>query len=295
MPRGSSDASSESTAASKGIERAAIDLVRYALACNASGKAIKREAIRDQVLSGQATRNTKQIIDRANELLNQSFGLRLTSLPQHEKTLHGGDAEGTTQVSKIVNRWVLQSTLPNSAREKLQLAQSEKDKAVLGFAATVLSLIFVNNMSIPTDQLVMYVRKLGPPHHVLCSGEHVGDDGTLAYTSDAQLESAAREAVEYLVRQGYLDKVSIHASGRMGSMATQATQATQQQGDAGGSDAEFEYTWGPQAKVKFEPLDMARFIAAMTGQECDAEFVKTISRAYGRSIDYASLTTTSDP
>ncbi|KAJ2766791.1 hypothetical protein IWQ56_003579, partial [Coemansia nantahalensis] len=57
--------------------------------------------------------------------------------------------------------------------------------------------------------------------------------------------------------------------------------------DAGEPDAGAEYTWGPQAKVMFEPLDMARFIAAMTGADCTPDFVKTIGRACGRNINAA--------
>ncbi|KAJ2813466.1 hypothetical protein H4S07_000663 [Coemansia furcata] len=75
---------------------------------------------------------------------------------------------------------------------------------------------------------------------------------------------------------GYLNKVKLgeHSD-------TQPTQATQlPEGELDG----MMYMWGPQAKVEFQPLDMACFIVAATGQECSETFVKTIGRAYGSDI-----------
>ncbi|KAJ2315529.1 hypothetical protein IWW51_000985 [Coemansia sp. RSA 2702] len=261
------------------VVRAAINLVRFALACNASGKAIKREEIRGPVLDGLATRSFRRVFDLANEFLREDFGLQMVPLPHHEKKLAATEAKDT-QASKAVTRWVLQSSLPDEARERLELVQVKDDQAVLGFAAMVLSLVFVNNMSISNEQLVLYVRKLGPPLCVLPAAES-RDMESVGYTTDAQMESAAQAAIAFLVRQGYLDKVSsLGASGRQGIGETQSTQQVAE-ADA---DPGQEYTWGPQAKVKFKPLDMARFIATVSGQECTSEFIKTIGRACGQDI-----------
>ncbi|KAJ1665438.1 hypothetical protein IW140_003408 [Coemansia sp. RSA 1813] len=274
-----------------GIERTATDLARYALACNAAGKPIRREGIRDSVMAGSGVRNMKQVLDSASQLLEQTLGLKMVALPPHEKTLLGNDAQQTSTASsaasKSANKWMLVSALPDDVRSRLDPAQSSRNRAITGFAAVVLSLIFVNNMSIPAEQLILYVRKMGPPDCVLASStdaEHgVGRGASSDGITDAQMESAAREAIDYLARVGFLDKVSVHAQIRMDSAVN--TQAThQQQQDDAASDAAFEYTWGPQAKIRFAPLDMARFVAAMTGEECSTDFVKTISRAYGRPI-----------
>ncbi|KAJ2844516.1 hypothetical protein GGI22_006851 [Coemansia erecta] len=279
------------TDANDGIARAASDLARYALACNAAGKPIRREGIRDAALAGSGVRNMKQVLDRASQLLEQTLGLKIVALPPHEKTLLGDDTQPPTAASsaaaKTTNKWVLASTLPDDARSRLEPAQSSTDRAITGFAAVVLSLIFVSNMSVPAEQLVLYVRKMGPPSCVLLSaadsangsGRRPSSDGA----TDAQMESAAREAIDYLARAGLLDKVAMHTPSRVDTAVdTQATQQHQHQDAA--NDSSFEYTWGPQAKTRFAPLDMARFVAAMTGKECSADFVKAISRAYGRSI-----------
>ncbi|KAJ2003655.1 hypothetical protein GGI04_002891 [Coemansia thaxteri] len=271
-------------------ERTATDLVRYALACHASGKPIKREGIRAQVLTGASSRGFKPLMDRANELLEQNFGLRMVALPSHEKTLVEIETATTATPTNTqqkangpkaaVNKWVLQSVLPDEARQKLELAQTEEEQSILGFAAMVLSLIFVSNMSVNVDQLILYVRKLGPP---ACISAPADSRSAPAHASDAQMEQAAREAISYLVRQGYVDKVRLASAGRHTVGETQATQ--QADGGGGGeSDEGMVYTWGPQARVEFQPLDMARFIAAATGQECTSEFVKTIGRAYGSNI-----------
>ncbi|KAJ1734534.1 hypothetical protein LPJ61_001020 [Coemansia biformis] len=263
--------------AEQDLERAATDMVRYALACHAAGKHIKREDVRGPVMAGLNARSFKSVLDKASGLLEESFGLRIVALPTHERRIADAEPNGTQQ-SKPINRWVLQSALPDAARERLEPVQSESEAATLGFAATVLSLVLVNNMSIANDQLVLFVRKLGPPDCVLPPSE-LRDGVAGAYATDAQLESAAQAAIGYLVKRGYLDKMSAHGA-RQGISDTQASQVP----DAGESDASVEYTWGPQAKVKFEPLDMVRFIAAMAGQECTPDFVKTVARACGRSI-----------
>ncbi|PIA15827.1 hypothetical protein COEREDRAFT_44205 [Coemansia reversa NRRL 1564] len=236
------------------LERRATDLVRYALACHAAGKAMRREDIRTHVLSGAGSRGFKPVMDRATSLLEQNFGLQIVPLPVHERRGGGVDAKDAQQ-NKAVSKWVLQSTLPDSARARLELEQSDIEKATLGFAATVLSLIFVNNMSISNDQLVLYVRKL---------------------------ESAAQAAIVFLVKQGYLDKVAAH--GGAGRSTGGETQASQQPHDGNEPDPGQEYTWGPQAKVRFQQLDMTQFIAAVTGQECTIDFIKAVSRAYGQNI-----------
>ncbi|KAI7827798.1 MAGE family-domain-containing protein [Kickxella alabastrina] len=242
----------------------AADLVRHALACHASNKPIRREGIREQIISGSNVRAMKSIFDRANEMLAQDFGLTMIPLPSHEKTLmYGANSNdpaqesqhiGPAKTSAPVNRWVLQSVLPDSMRRDLELEQSDNEKAILGFAATVLSLIFVSNMSVSMDQLIMYVRKLGPPECIRTT-ESTRESLAAGSLSDAQMESTAREAVNYLVRQGYLDKVAASAaSGSRGE--TQSTQLATQQAsnDIAESDIGMEYTWGPLPRPSSSPL-----------------------------------------
>ncbi|KAJ2891497.1 hypothetical protein GGI21_005842, partial [Coemansia aciculifera] len=141
--------------------RYAIDLVRYALACHASGKPIKREGIKAQVLATSSIRSARTVHERANELLTQHFGLKMVALPSHEKRLTDNtQAPPTQQQAKPVpaaTKWVLQSVLKDRAREQLELVQTQEQREVLGFAAMVLSLVFVSNMSVSMDQLVLYV------------------------------------------------------------------------------------------------------------------------------------------
>ncbi|KAJ2747464.1 hypothetical protein GGI20_000453 [Coemansia sp. BCRC 34301] len=265
------------------LERAATDLARYALACHAAGKPIKRDGLKAQVVTAASVRNTRLLHERANDLLTQNFGLKMVALPAHEKVLTERQDQAAPQQQPVkapaATKWVLQSVLPDAARQRLELVQTDDQQAVLGFAATVLSLVFVSNMSVSAEQLVLYVRKLGPPDCILAPGDRSSE-----HASDAQMEVAAREAIGYLTRQGYLDKAKLSAAG--GGEGAGETQATQQQSLDGGDhhDEGMAYTWGPKAKVEFQPLDMARFIAAATGQECSDEFVKTIGRAYGSNI-----------
>ncbi|KAJ2233644.1 hypothetical protein H4R99_003270 [Coemansia sp. RSA 1722] len=271
---------------SQELERAAIKFVRYALACQASKKPMRREVFRDLIKTDSGAGKFTNVLAYANSLLNKDFGLEIVPLPVHEKQLvYGENTQNTQQTSSkasTVNKWVLQSILPDDARTQLEIEQDKDERQVSGFAATVLSLVFVNNMSVPADQLVLFVRKLGPPEciHSLQGSKDAYSEGM----SESQLESAAREAIAYLVSLGYLDKVSA-SSGSPANGSAMETQATQRANDAGDGDAGIEYVWGPMAKTRFQPMDMARFVAAVTGQECTAEFVKTISRAYGKRIE----------
>ncbi|KAJ2719210.1 hypothetical protein GGI07_005349 [Coemansia sp. Benny D115] len=307
-------------AAGDDVQRLAINIVRYALACHASAKPIRRDNIRSQIAAGVSPRTLKTALDRANEMLSQDFGLTMCVLPAHEKVLaysdtsttghtdnhHSGTTASNGSATAAKNtaaqsKWVLQSILPDECRKVLELELNRPEQELLGFAAMVLSLIFVSNMSVPVDQLVMYVRKLGPPDSLLLSAESRDSNGNSGSTmSHAQMESAAREAIGLLVRRGYLDRVStgVSAAGNSLVAESQATQAaTQQIADSNDASADtgMEYTWGPTAKTMFQPMDMVRFIAEMSGQECTDDLVKTVSRAYGKHITSLQTTRTEAP
>ncbi|KAJ1954473.1 hypothetical protein EC988_002412 [Linderina pennispora] len=229
-------------------ERTAIDIARYALAAHAAHKPLRRDALRS-LFRDTSARHFKLAFSRADELLQLHFGLTLAPYPAHEKSL---DAPAQP---KPVGRWTLQSTLPDACRGRLQLEQD--DAQLMGFAAAVLSLVLVSNMCVTMDQLVLYVRKLGPPAHIANAPA-----SRLSTTDDAQRDACAREAINALQRRGYLDVLAPRAA-----------------------PEDVELTWGPQAKVDFRPIDIARFIAATTGQECSPEFVAKIGRAFGRNIE----------
>ncbi|KAJ1945000.1 hypothetical protein FBU59_002441 [Linderina macrospora] len=261
-------------------ERIAIDIARYALAAHASQKPLRRDALRS-FFKDTSARHFKTSLDRANELLQLHFGLAMVPYPVREKKSTDAPTQGAA--SKPVTRWALQSTLPQTCRQELQARQAKEERELMGFVAAVLSLVLVSNMGIGMDQLVLYVRKLGPPTHLAALAAATADGGSRisasdAIASDAQLDSLAREAIAGLVRRGYLDKIAPRTAS--------ASQAGGGNDDANNDDdSGVELTWGPQAKVEFQPIDITRFIAATTGQECSAEFVKKIGRAFGRNID----------
>ncbi|ORX74153.1 hypothetical protein DL89DRAFT_289774 [Linderina pennispora] len=210
-------------------ERTAVDIARYALAAHAAHKPLRRDALRS-LFRDTSARHFKLAFSRADELLQLHFGLTLAPYPAHEKSL---DAPAQTKPLE------------------------QDDAQLMGFAAAVLSLVLVSNMCVTMDQLVLYVRKLGPPAHIANAPA-----SRLSTTDDAQRDACAREAINALQRRGYLDVLAPRAA-----------------------PEDVELTWGPQAKVDFRPIDIARFIAATTGQECSPEFVAKIGRAFGRNIE----------
>lgn len=250
------------------------DLIRYALSCHASQKPIRREGIRERVINDAfPSRDFKPLFNDANQQLQDIFGLSMVPLPVHFKTLNQADSKP----QQAPSRWVLQSTLPDPARQLLGPLTSHEDHPEVGFVSVVLSLVLVSNMSLPVDQLALYVRKLGPPQQTRSRSRSRGSSSgggssSAFFTSDSQMESWARDSIHQLQKQGYLDKVT---------QSLHATQMTQQSEDA---DEHSVYTWGPRAKTEYQPKDLTQMIAQLAGVECTDEFVQKISRAYGRKI-----------
>ncbi|KAJ1918445.1 hypothetical protein H4219_002600 [Mycoemilia scoparia] len=249
---------------SSNLERLAQDLVRYALACQASKKTIKREDIRTKVLADHHKSAFNGILAHAQNILKVTFGLQLVELPANERGGATKTGAKEKQSSKTVQTWVLQSILPAQTRQALPIPLDEEKEKTMGLLVVVLSLIFVNNSNLPEDALTYYLKELGVPK--LKGFENMVQGDTEAYI---------RQILSNFIKAGYLNKVN--------STVTQASVSTQTQTQAT-EDMLFHYYWGPRAKVEFSPRDIAEIIAELSGEECNAEFLDRVGRARGEKI-----------
>ncbi|KAJ1970350.1 hypothetical protein H4R35_005921 [Dimargaris xerosporica] len=245
----------------QGAEDKAIELVRYALFCEYRKTSIRREDFNKKLLTDNP-RGFNNVLAKANGLLQHIFGLTLTELPAREKSVYPPSQASrriaqskesrTTNKHGLVVTNVLQI---DGALEDEPALQWGSELGSLGTTATILSIIFLNNMALTSDQLRYHLLKLD-----LLNGP-----------GDAEERVSALPLVRQLVRQGYLEQQAIgHAEG-LSQVATQGTSDNPVQ--------QHEYRWGPRAKVEFPPNRMAAFIAHITGEPVTPSLLRQLEQA----------------
>ncbi|KAJ1915202.1 hypothetical protein IWQ60_008521 [Tieghemiomyces parasiticus] len=251
-------------ALSEAQDRKVNDLVRLALFSEYRKYPIKREDINRRILVDQ-TRTFPVIFTEAQKRLRHVFGLEMVELPARDKP-------GATQGNAVTRRaaqskdkaptaktgFILRNLLAmRIPKPHPDLAEAEtgavlhwgNENRMMGIVATILSLIFLNQMAIPGERLEYYLQRL-----------------------DLQVSSADRAEEKYpfaavlapLVKQGYLERISLGA--RDGTGAGASGDTTGPRGGGGSGDAAtqlVEYRWGPRAKVEYPPRRLAGFIAEL--------------------------------
>ncbi|KAJ1977629.1 hypothetical protein H4R34_003506 [Dimargaris verticillata] len=244
-------------------EEKAIELVRYALFCEYRKTSIKREDFNKKLLTDNP-RGFNSVLAKANGLLQHIFGLTITELPAREKSAYSssqanrrvvqGKESRTTSKYGLVVTNLLQ---PDCALDDEPALEWGSQLGSLGTTATILSIIFLNNMSLTSEQLRYHLLKLD-----LLNGP-----------TDAEERVSALPLVRQLVRQGYLEQQVIgHAEG-LSQAATQGASDNPVQ--------QHEYRWGPRAKVEFPPNRMAAFIAHITGEPVTPSLLRQLEQASG--------------
>ncbi|KAK5046630.1 hypothetical protein LTR84_007391 [Exophiala bonariae] len=180
--RSSSASSNQSNASSAGSQRNEPTgqnqqeilikrLVRLALATEFSRTPLRRSDIstkifKDSYLSGRSFRS---IFEGAQTVLRETFGMELFELPSKEKTnlkdrrLQATQTKTSTSTTKS---WILISVLPPSYKTNPVIIQPAKapdigtESSWTAFYTLVISLIYLNNNSLPDQKLSRYLRRL---------------------------------------------------------------------------------------------------------------------------------------
>lgn len=146
-------------------------LVRLALATEYSRTPLRRSDISTKLFKDSylPSRSFRTIFDGAQKILKDTFGMELFELPSKEKTnlkdrrLQATQAKTTNSSTKS---WILISTLPPGYKTSPTVMQPTKAPDVgteAGYTALytlVISLIYLNNNSLPEQKLSRYLRRL---------------------------------------------------------------------------------------------------------------------------------------
>ncbi|RPD58316.1 MAGE-domain-containing protein [Lentinus tigrinus ALCF2SS1-7] len=277
------------------IAKKAYDLVRLALFHEQRRMPLRRDEISKKVL-GSGTRSFVPILQAANKILQQTFGMELVELQPmpSEKDMSEKDAEllNKTGVKKKstssgTKSYILRSCLDPALIELAcspdadirELEQNEnrdenqefaEDDNPIGTRSTGSILAWHNTDQLASIGILYVILAL-----ILVEGRVISDNDLRAILKRLQLPSSAPIPLSsqasnpsvtidaylaQLTRQGYIEKLRVGSSGKgAGAKRARATQATQAADDA--HLQAYEWRWGPRALGEIGEPGIARFIA----------------------------------
>lgn len=146
-------------------------LARLALATEFSRTPLRRSDITTKIFKDSylPARSFRTIFDGAQEVLKETFGMQLFELPSKEKTNLKDRRLQATQTkasSSTTKSWILISVLPPAYKTNPAVIQPAKapdfatESSWTAFYTLVISLIYLNNNSLPDQKLSRYLRRL---------------------------------------------------------------------------------------------------------------------------------------
>jgi len=235
------------------LERKVKDVVRLALFSELRKQPIRRDDMVKKVLH-EHSRAFQVVFDKAQERLEDIFGMSLAELPSKEKKSFGtgGSRKPVGNKDKPSTKsYVLKNVLPQEYRVSDIISwEKNNEEDIMGLLTVILSLIHVNGRVLSDDQLAHYFRRL-----------------YLVDNDKFDLE----KLLSTFVKQGYLDK-----------------QKTNRSDQSQNSEKEpLEYRWGPRAKIEMPESNLVEFIRALFGRDAPSDLDKQIERSSG--IDLMNL------
>ncbi|KAK0656508.1 MAGE family-domain-containing protein [Cercophora newfieldiana] len=222
-------------------------LVRYALACGFSRTPIRRDGIREKVLSRHG-REFKKVFNGAQEQLRMVFGMEMVELPTKDRNLMTADqkrkaAKTQSQKEASSNAYILVSILPNAYRKpgiiapsKVQSADGEAAYAAL--YTIIIAIIQLSGGELSDPRLRRHLSRL-----------NAAENMPSLNPSDPNSPSEKTEIVlQRMVKQQYLVKVTEK-----------------------GQNEEEGTTWhiGPRGKVEVDNESIAELVRAIYGGGTD--------------------------
>ncbi|KYK59870.1 MAGE protein [Drechmeria coniospora] len=142
-------------------------LVRYALSCEYSRTAIRRDGIKERVLLNQG-RSFKRIFALAQTQLRAVWGMELRELPVREKMSLQEKRQAMNSHSQVKTgsgSYILTSTLPAAYRTAAIIKPSrtpsaEEEASYAAFYTLVVSLIWLNAGELSEQKLKRYLMRL---------------------------------------------------------------------------------------------------------------------------------------
>jgi len=180
--------------------------------------------------------------------LRDVFGLEMVELPVKTKKIAPGQKKTVqeTKSSSSSKSYVVRNILPAhvyKAAIENDIIEWGDDVPQIGLVMVLLSLIYTNGRVIPQDRFKRFLIQL-----------------ELLSNSLPSVANDMDELLKPFIRVGYIEK---------------------QKAEAGSTKEDFEYRWGPRAKVEIEEKAVRAFIIQMYGESAIDGFEKEIEKAAG--------------
>ena len=206
-------------------------LVRLALAAEYSRIPLRRGDISTKILNdANAQRSFKDVFAGAQKVLKGTFGMQMMELPSRDKTILKDRRTQATQTKTSAGTssksWVLISVLSEAYKTNPAILQptkapsQETEASYTALYTLVVTLIYLNNGSIPEAKLERYMERM--------NAEKYTPIGTLdkvlqrmkreGYVDQKRDTSSGEEVVEWIV--GPRGKVEVGAHGAAGLVKT---------------------------------------------------------------------------
>ncbi|KAL4975041.1 MAGE family-domain-containing protein [Aspergillus desertorum] len=208
-------------------------LVRLALSSEYSRQPIRRVDISNKVLGEQGSRQFKAVFEGAQRALAETFGMRLTELPQKEKvTIQQRRAAQKVERPSSTNKsWILTSTLPSKYRKQdiLRPTRGPAESSYTGLYTFIIAVILLNGGTLQEQKLDRYLTRMN------------AEQFTPIDRTDRVLQRLCKEG--YLVRNRDMD----------------------------GGDEIIEYMVGPRGKVEVGARGVAGLVREVYGRQAMVE------------------------
>jgi melanoma-associated antigen len=152
-------------------------LVRLALATEYARTPLRRSDISAKIFKDATTTHGSRIsfqkvFDAANNILQDTFGMRMEELPSKEKTTLkerrnlASQAAGKSSSSSSSKQYILISTLPPELKTNPAIMQPTRapdaraESEYTALYTMILSLIMLNNSSLPDSKLERYLKRM---------------------------------------------------------------------------------------------------------------------------------------
>ncbi|KAG2232214.1 hypothetical protein INT48_003904 [Thamnidium elegans] len=219
------------------------NVVRYALSHEFNRKLMKREEIMKIINPDNKKISYNAILERVRLKLNHVFGMDLVELPkgkerknqsqtQMKRSEQTQQAESSTQAAESATQadiertgtsgtYVLRYNMKKQYRTKEIITQSADEYKQTGILYIILGLIFLNSQSMTSPDLYEHLNRL----KVTKTKSEFGD---------------REELLNSFQRNHYLKK--------------------SKRPDTSGDEIEYDFTWGPRAKLEIPPQNMVNFL-----------------------------------
>lgn len=244
-------------------------LVRFGLFGSTRRTALRVDDMRSK-LGGVTASEFRSALKRANEVLIETFGLEFVPYASKDEVINRAPLENrstlplstltvgsqASQDTKFYSKpaYLVRRVSPSDLIGSFPLHMATNDSISLSATVIVLTLVFLNGMSMEQAQLIHHLRTLR---------------FDVIQTKDQELE----KYLTSLCKSGYLAVITP-------SLSTQSSDVRANQS----ANDMLEYVWGPRALIEFDMESICLFVSETLGIELDDGLIEKLRKVSGEQI-----------